>query len=80
MEERRYFIAIFGGADAGAHPVKGGCYPVPLSYWNHYCPAGMYKGDRILLYCTATYPGNYRVSPGIGEVTHTKVHGDGVFV
>jgi hypothetical protein len=80
MEERRYFIAIFGGPSAGKYPVKGGCYPVPHAYWGHYCPHGMYKGDWILLYCTSTYPGYYCQAPGIGEVTDTKVRGNEVFV
>ena len=80
MGEQRYFIAIFGEPAADEYPVDGGCYPVPSAYRDYYCPAGMCKGDWILLYCTGTYPGHYCEAPGIGEVIDTQVQKGQVYV
>ena len=74
--EQRYFIASFGKKYADEHPVDGGCYPVPPSY----CPAGISKGDWILLYCTGTYPRHNKETPGLGEVTHKEEREGHVFV
>ena len=70
----RYFMAVFGKEYAIKAPVKGGHYK-PYGGWTN--NIGIYKGDQILLYCTASYPGYCKEAPGTGEVTY--VEGDTVY-
>ena len=71
----KYYITSFGEPHAIEHPVEGRCYPVPYSY----CPAGISKGDKMLLYCCRGYPGYDKETPALGEVTHKEEREGEVF-
>lgn len=61
---RRYYVAVFGnpGNPRKKDPVESGRYvPDP-----RYAPR-LERGDLMLAYCTAAYPGFPKQVPGIGE-------------
>lgn len=56
--------------------MEGRCYHIPCSY----CPTGISKGDKMLLYCCRGYPGCDKEAPALGEVIYKEECEGKVFV
>ena len=66
----KYFVAAFGDKYANTSPVNGERYPL-----GRLSNTDIAKGDVMLLYCTADYPGYDKKAPGIGAVVDVEITG-----